>query len=165
MRNIAVALVVTFLTTFASASTVDVYAWPLSAHKPQSLAKLSYNSTHATVSNYSPLTIPVGDEIVRVGFYHGGNTWAGVATAASNFGAGKERKVLLHVDARGEVYHIGFKAVDVIGSGKGVKGGEGLGVEVVQMQTGPTPHLNKPVVLTADGKVDEKVEEKTFFQK
>ena len=168
--NLLIALVVTFLASLALAAqseqSVDIFAWPISASKSQTLARISYNSTHATVKSYTSPKIPAGDEIVRVGFYHTGDTWSGVATASSNFSPVKDKKIILHVNPQGQLYHVGFKASDHGSSSKTGKGKDGLDVEVHKMQRGPTPHLNKPVVLNAEGKVDDgKEPEKTFFQK
>jgi hypothetical protein len=40
-----------------------------------------------------------------------------------------------------------------------------MSVEVVPMKAGSTVHLNKPVLLNAEGKLDGAPEEKTFLQK
>ena len=73
--------------------------------------------------------------------------------------------MLLHLNTEGELYHVGFKASDQPSSSKTGKGKDGLGVEVVKTQPGPTPHLNKAVVLNAEGQLDDKEPEKTFLQK
>jgi hypothetical protein len=167
--NTIITLVVTFFTSLAFSAqaeqSVDIFAWPLSAAKSQSLAKISYNSTHATVKSYNAPKIPAGDEIVRVGFNHADGAWSGVSTASSNFAPGREKKIQLHINPQGKLYHVGFKASDIGSSSKTGTGKDGLNVEVVKMQKGPAPHLNKPVVLNAEGKVDDKEPEKTFFQK
>jgi len=170
----ALSLALTFLSSLALAAesdrTVDIFAWPLSATKSQSLARISYNSTTATLKSYTgPPSIPADDEIVRIGFYHTGSSdsWSGIATSASNFADGKDKKLQLLLNAEGEVYHVGFLA---LGSGLGTssKGGskkDGMSVEVVPMKAGPVVHLNKPVVLNAEGKLDDKEPEKSFLQK
>ena len=170
MRSrIFTALVLTFLSSLAIAALpehqIDIFAWPLSASTSQRLAQISYTSANATVKTYAAPQIPAGDDTVRVGFYHPSASWSGVATAASNFAPGKDKKLQLHVNTRGQLYHVGFKAADIPSSSTSGKGKDGLGVEVVKMQQGPAPHLNKPVVLSADGKVEAKEPEKTFLQK
>lgn len=162
-------LVVAFLSSLAFSAQQEreivVFAWPLSASKAQTLAKISYTSTNATVQSFTAPKIPPGDDVIRIGFHHSSNSgkWSGVATAASNFAPGLGRKVLLHLNAEGVVYHVGFKATEQGSSAKGGK--DGLDVEVVRMRKGPTPHLNKPVVVSADGKVEDKEPEKSFLQK
>lgn len=171
-------LLFSFLTTLALAAqseqTVDIHAWPLSASKSSSLAKVTYTSSNATVKSYTPPSIPAEDSIVRIGFHHpNSGSWSGVVTAASNFKPGRDKKVQLHLNTAGELFHVGFVASDApssskSGKGKQAKGGNAedvLGVEVVKVQQGSTPHLNKPVVLDAEGKLPNKEVEKTFFQK
>ena len=168
--QLAVSLVLVFLCSLAFAAeqerNIDIFAWPLSASKPQTLAKVSFTLNNASIKSFTSPSIPSTDDVVRVGFYHPSGSWSGIATAAENFNPGKEKKLLLNVNTDGEVYHVGFKARDVGNIvKKNVKATDELAVEVVKMARGPTPVLNKPVVLTADGKVDEKEPEKTFFQK
>ncbi|KAI6882765.1 hypothetical protein D0869_12090 [Hortaea werneckii] len=148
--------------------TVDIFAWPLSAPQSTTLAKVSYNSTVATVDSYQPFDSPADDDVVRVGFKHdSAGTWSGISTAASNFAAGKDKKLQLHVNANGDLYHVGFKASDLGGShGKTKESKKGdLSVEIVPVNKGTGPALNKPIVVNQDGSMPDKVEEKSFFQK
>jgi hypothetical protein len=142
------------------------FAWPLSASKSQTLAKLSYNSETATVLSYKVPALPAGEEIVRIGFHHPSTgSWSGIATAASNFADGKDKKLQLLLNEQGDVYHIGFKSLDLPSSSKGGSKKDDMSVEVVPMKAGSTVHLNKPVLLNAEGKLDGAPEEKTFLQK
>lgn len=166
------ALALTFVTSLAAATeqerTVDVFTWPLSAIKSSSLAKIRYNSTGATLDSYNTPKVPNSDDdIVRVGFYHPSGAWSGIATAASNFAEQKHKRLQLHLNNDGDVYHVGLLALDVGGSHGTTEGSakDDLSVEVVRMRPGPTPHLNKPVVMSADGTAPEKEPEKSFLQK
>ncbi|KAH9840359.1 hypothetical protein Tdes44962_MAKER07954 [Teratosphaeria destructans] len=145
--------------------SVDIFAWPLSSPKSSTLAKITFNSTAATVKSVSNPSIPPHDNVVRVGFYHPSGSWSGIATSASNFQNGKDKTLQLHVNSDGELYHVGFKASNYGTSSKSSNKKEGLSVEVVKVRPGPTPRLNKPVVLSPDGKAPETEPEKTFFQK
>jgi hypothetical protein len=69
------------------------------------------------------------------------------------------------LNTEGQLYHIGFQSSDISSSSKIGTEKNGLGVEEMRMQRGPAPHLNKKVVLSADGKVEEKEPEKSFLQK
>ena len=166
-----VALAVAFWASLSAAllqgSTVEIFIWPLSQPKSAQLTQILYNANNATVKRYTPPKIPAEDEIVRIGFYHNGKSgeWSGVATAASNFAASKDKKVLLHVNDDGVLYHVGFKASDVPSSSKTGRGTDQLGVAVVKTEPGPMPHLNKPVVLNEQGQLPEGPPEKTFLQK
>ncbi|EGP89613.1 uncharacterized protein MYCGRDRAFT_69277 [Zymoseptoria tritici IPO323] len=162
-------LAVTFLFSLAAAvssesRSVDVFAWPIEGSKPQTLAQVSYTSTNASVKSYNAPAFTSQDDIVRVGFYHASGSWSGIATSASNFAADIPKTLQLHVGPDGELYHIGFKTAPGVSQGKGA-GKSDLTVEVVPMKKGPVPALNKPVVLSADGKEEGKEPEKTFLQK
>ncbi|KAK4620005.1 hypothetical protein CLAFUW4_11095 [Fulvia fulva] len=163
-------LVLTFLTSLATAAeqqrNIDIFAWPLSASKPQTLAKVSFNSTDASIQSYNAPTVPQDDDIVRVGFYHPSGRWSGIATSASNLAPEKSQKLQLHVRPNGELYHVGFKASSAGGVAKAASKKDGaLSVEVVKIRPGPTPQLNKPIVVSEDGTVEGKEPEQTFLQK
>lgn len=182
--NILLTLLLTFFASLALAAqserTVDIHAWPLSAAKSHSIAKVSYTTTNATVKSYNPPNTlpPTSDEdtIIRIGFHHPTTgKWSGVATAASNFEAGREKKVRLLLSGEGELFHVGFLAGGMpassasgkgkAGKGKGREAEDVLSVEVVKVQQGERVHLNRPVVLDAEGKLPQKEVEKSFFQK
>lgn len=172
--NIFLSVAITFLTNLALAAqseqTVDIHHWPLSASKSTSLAKITYTPTNATVKSYTPPSSLEQDIILRIGFHNPTNgQWSGVATSSSNFRPGKDKKVQLHLNTAGELYHVGFVASGVGGSSASGKGketaGDVLGVEVVGVRQGEGVHLNKPVVLDAEGKMPEKEAEKSFLQK
>ncbi|KAK4495980.1 hypothetical protein PRZ48_013248 [Zasmidium cellare] len=162
-------LVLTFVCSLASAAdqerNVDILAWPLSASKPQTLAKVSFTANNASIKSFNSPSIPGADEIVRVGFYHPSGSWSGIATAASNFATEKSKKLQLHVKSDGELYQVGFKAGDEVPKAKGSKSKENLLVEVVKIKPGPVPQLNKPVVVNEDGTTGDKEPEKSFLQK
>ncbi|CAK4030484.1 hypothetical protein CBER1_05803 [Lecanosticta acicola] len=163
-----ISLALTFFFALAAAAnerSIDVFAWPLSASKPQTLAKVSFTANNASVKSFTTPSIPSADDIVRVGFYHPTGKWSGVATAASNLAPEKSKKLQLHVRPDGELYHVGFKAADGVSQGKGASTKDGLSVEVVKIRPGPVPHLNKPVVVSEDGSVEDKEPEKSFLQK
>ncbi|KAF2165655.1 hypothetical protein M409DRAFT_23945 [Zasmidium cellare ATCC 36951] len=162
-------LVLTFICSLALAAdqerNVDIFAWPLSASKPQTLAKVSFTAHNASIKSFNSPSIPGTDDIVRVGFYHPSGSWSGIATAASNFATEKSKKLQLHVKGNGELYQVGFKAGDETPKTKGSKAKENLLVEVVKIKPGPVPQLNKPVVVNEDGTTGDKEPEKTFLQK
>jgi len=71
------------------------------------------------------------------------------------------------MDKAKEIYHIGFEASpkSTYEASTQPSGGSTLAVEVVTTKPGPRPHLNKPIVLSPDGKLPEKEQEKTLLQK
>ncbi|KAK5135204.1 hypothetical protein LTR08_005453 [Meristemomyces frigidus] len=171
MRStLTIGLALAFLSSLASAldqdRTVDVFTWPLSASSSKTIAQITYNSTFATINSYNAPSFSASDDIVRVGFYHSSGAWSGIATSALNFAPGKDKKLVLHVNGGGELYHIGFRASEGLGTSSATSNTkDGMSVEVVKVKSGPTPHLNRPVVLSPDGSAPEKEPEKSFFQK
>jgi len=81
-------------------------------------------------------------------------------TSAASFADEYKKKFILHVDERGEVYHIGFRT-----AGRSTGSDSEVEIEVSQRAKGPQPSLNKPIVLNAEGKLEGKEPEKTFLQK
>ncbi|KAF1953640.1 hypothetical protein CC80DRAFT_142919 [Byssothecium circinans] len=158
----------------AVASTVTIYLHPIPdstipkssvVPSPVPLAQLDYDVETATgtVTSYTP---PQGsyssEHFVRVGLHDPKTkSWKGVVTSAASFAEQYKQKFVVHVDEKGEVYHVGFSA-----SAKGNGGDKKeVDVEVVKKGAGPKPVLNKPVVLNAEGKIESKEPEKSFLQK
>lgn len=162
-----------FFTAIATAatpqvvSTVTIHAWPPSAAAPYPFATIaispSQNAIQAKVQSVIQLPrFPPQDELVRVGILDESNGWTGVATSAKSFGVDINKKIVLHTDNEGRVAHISFNA---FGTPKGED--EAVFVEVMPIQAGPKPTLNKPVVLNEDGKLAtaEIPDTKSFLQK
>jgi hypothetical protein len=92
-------------------ATVTIYAWPLSAPSPTSFATVSIDS-HSTAKIES-VTFPAADrdEIVRVGLYDPqSKRWTGVAASSSAFAEDVRKKLTLHLDEDGQVFHVGYGA-------------------------------------------------------
>jgi len=155
--------------------TAVIFAWPLSAPSSHPLAKITYSypSLNASVSTYTPPTLAQDEQFVRVGLHRtsvsGSNDWSGMSVPAEAFDAQREKKLQLLVDNEGEPIHIGLTSLPSQGqlaqSGS-AKDANQIQVEVTQPVPGPQPVLNKPVVVTQDGKIEDgKEPEKSFFQK
>jgi hypothetical protein len=163
-------LLCTPLAVAASPSTVTLYAWPLDAASPSPLASILLSHTQtstdlaAFVKSFTPPPLSQSkDDIVRIGLLHPStNAWSGVATSAKSLAADVKKKISLHMDKDGNIYHVGFSA-----SAKTTGEKEDVIVELVPMAAGPEPLLNKPVILNAEGKVDKPNPEdnKSFLQK
>ncbi|KAF1932971.1 uncharacterized protein M421DRAFT_53399 [Didymella exigua CBS 183.55] len=157
------------LLPFAVASTVTLYvsSVPVSggtAVIPSAipLAQIEYDADQAvgTLASYTPPTGSYSDDhLLRVGLTDPKTgSWRGVVTSASSFADQYHKKFIVHVDEKGEPYHIGF-GTSAKGAGKEVE------VEVVKRSPGSKPVLNRPIVLNAEGKLETKEPEKTFLQK
>jgi hypothetical protein len=146
-------------------STVTVHAWPLSAASPTPFATIaispSQKAIQAKVQSINQPAVST-DELVRVGILDDSNTWSGVATSAKSFGPDVSKKIVLHTDNEGRVAHISFNAFE---SARGEE--EAVFVEVIPIQAGPKPTLNKPVVLDETGRLaaPETADTKSFLQK
>lgn len=154
----------------AVASSVTVYVHSVAAPEdagapipsPIPLATLDLDtlSGTGTVSSFTPPTgAYTADHLLRIGFTDPkSKSWQGIVTSAASFSEDYKKKFTVHVDEKGEPYHIGFGTSAKSGS-------DDVEVEVIKRGLGPKPVLNKPVVLNADGKIDGKEPEKTFLQK
>ncbi|KAF2712327.1 hypothetical protein K504DRAFT_401072 [Pleomassaria siparia CBS 279.74] len=161
------------LLPFAVASTVTVYVHSLPAShdtksaaatlpSPTPIAQIEYDvdTSIGTLTSYTP---PIGsyssEHLLRIGLTHPkSGHWRGVVTSAASFAEQYKKKFVIHVDDKGEVYHVGFSA-----SAKDA--GDEVEVEIVKKTMGAKPQLNKPVVLNAQGKLDTDEPQKTFLQK
>lgn len=161
----------------SAARTATVYVWPLSAPSPTPYLDITYDpsSRQASVAKAYPPPVVVADDqdedaLVRVGLWDGkSKKWRGVVTAASAIGDSHPRTVSLHLDGNGDAWYVGFHASESkrekpAGKAKDDDAGR-LRVELVTPTLGPTPVLNKPLVLDEHGKPPEKEVEKSFVQK
>lgn len=151
----------------AAASSITIYAWPLSASSPKPYAEvnLPVSSSEAPTLKSKKAVAVKDDELVRIGLLDNNKAWSGVATSAASFKDGVTQKITLHTDSDGAVTHVSFKSFKSAAAVKGAKS-EDLLVEVQPIQAGPEPVLNKPVVLNADGKLDKPQEDtRSFLQK
>jgi len=141
---------------------------PLSGSAPiLSLAEIKYNPStlDAEIVSYSPPALPTDSELVRVGVYDAATgRWKSSTsmTAAESFAKGYRPTIVLSLDAQGGVLGVACK------SGK-IDAGESRDfaprVKVLKTVKGQQPHLNRPVVLSPEGKVAVPEVEKTMLQK
>ena len=154
----------------ASSVTIYMHSVPSSSGSqtpvipsPIPLAQIDYDADNSkgTVTSFTP---PHGsyasDHLLRIGLHDSASgSWRGIVTSAANFADDYKKKFVVFVDEKGEAYHVGFTT-----SAKTAEKEDVL-VQIVRKAPGMKPVLNKPVVLNAEGKIDSKVEEKTFLQK
>ncbi|KAI9843500.1 MAG: hypothetical protein M1838_002601 [Thelocarpon superellum] len=174
--------------------TATLYAWPLSAATPSPFLTVRYDPrTHeSALSNYSPPPLPLPPlpaaepnepthdsaqvslddiatpQLTRVGLYSPATKkWSGVATDATAFAPGELRTVTLHLDEAGEAWRVGFEAsLSTEPAAQGKK--DERAPVVVRLATptpGPTPHVNKPVLVDAEGRQPFVEPERSLFQK
>lgn len=153
--------------------TTDVFYWPASAPEPSTLARISYDSTSASLKpellSYSPprvSDVELESQIVRVGLYtstpSNPKQWVGTLTTLAALRETRSPIIQLHLGPSNEVYHVSLipSSVSVAESSS-----ESPGVELLPIKAGPRPHLNRPVVVGPDGTNTDEPVEKTFIQK
>ena len=153
----------------ASSVTLYVSSVPVTSDtsmipSPIPLAQIEYDAdqTTGTLASYTPPTGSYSsDHLLRVGLSDPKTgSWRGIVTSAANFADQYHKKFVIHVDERGEPFHVGFGT-----SAKGSGDSNEVEVEIVKRAVGPKPVLNKPIVLNAEGKLETKEPEKSFLQK
>lgn len=160
-----------FLTALATISDLTdrttVYIQPLSASLPVPLASISYNPStlSATLLSFEAPDFPTDSNLARIGIYDPDTaSWrsATTVTSARTFARGFRPTIVLSLDANGNVLGAACKSAPV---DAGQTRDFAPGVKVVGRKVAGGPELNRPVVLTKEGKVEEAVPEKTFLQK
>ncbi|CAO2647740.1 Nn.00g086620.m01.CDS01 [Neocucurbitaria sp. VM-36] len=153
----------------ASSVTLYVSSVPVTSDtsiipSPIPLAQIEYDADQSTgtLASYTPPTGSYSsDHLLRVGLSDPKTgSWRGIVTSAANFADQYHKKFVIHVDERGEPFHVGFGT-----SAKDSGDSNEVEVEIVKRAAGPKPVLNKPIVLNAEGKLETKEPEKSFLQK
>uniref|UniRef100_A0A8H7TNS2 ER membrane protein complex subunit 10 n=1 Tax=Bionectria ochroleuca TaxID=29856 RepID=A0A8H7TNS2_BIOOC len=153
----------------AQPRSAQVYIHPISSSsKPAPLAEIAYDtaalSSSASVISYEAPELPESSELIRIGLYDTKSSqWISGTTVASteNFSKGYAPHFVLSVDSRGEVISTALKGVRI---DAGQTRDFGPQATLLVESKGKQPELNKPVVLSPEGKKVEE-EEKSFFQK
>lgn len=176
MRVLTLASAVLAAASLASADprTANIYVQPVdSSSAPVPLAEVTYDistpEASASVTSYDAPSLPGSISLIRIGVYDTkAKQWTSSTSVASveNLGKGYAPHFTLSVDATkvdGEA--------DVLGAslrGVRIDAGQtrdfGPQAKVLLSSRGKQPELNKPIVLSPEGKNVEK-EEKTFLQK
>lgn len=158
----------------AHAQTARIYVQPIvdgpspPAPAPSLLAEVSYDMEAlalASVASFDAPELPEGARLVRIGPYDAAaGRWAAGTTvaAADNFRKGYSPHVVLAIDARGRVVSAACKGVAIDAGHTRDFGPQAV---VLPEAKGQQPLLNKPVVLSPEGKKVEPETERTFLQK
>jgi hypothetical protein len=145
-----------------------IYIQPLSTtSSPTPLAEINYNPSTlaATIASFEHLELPPSAKYLKLGLYDPtSRTWKSSTslTSAESFAKGYRPTLVLSLDAEGGVLGVS------VSSGK-IDAGQTRDfaprVEVKAMGRAKGPVLNKPVVLSPEGKVAQPEPEKTLLQK
>lgn len=172
--SIASALLGAASVVSAEARTANIYIQPLgSSSSPVLLAGLNYDSSapdtasSASVTSYEAPDLPESTDLVRVGIYDPSQKqWAGSTSVASaeNFAKGYSPHFVLSVDGTSGEETVLGASVRGVRIDAGQTRDFGPQASLFLTSRGKQPDLNKPIVLSPEGKKVEK-EEKTFLQK
>ncbi|KAL4902872.1 hypothetical protein BDW74DRAFT_58895 [Aspergillus multicolor] len=148
---------------------LEILYWRFGQAEPSVLAHVSYDLATLKsdlIDYYPPIELSPG--LVRLGFYAATPTnpqqWVGtlVSPLALTGQDASQRPILrLHVSPSNEIYHVSLDPTTTVST---YSSGSIL-VELVANELGPSPHLNRPIVVGPDGKSPEEQPEKTLFQK
>lgn len=148
--------------------TAQIYIQPVeNSESPSLLAEVAYDpsiSASSSIISYEAPEIPESTQLVRVGLYDPKSSrWISGTTVASvdNFGKGFSPNLILSVDENGEILSTALKGVKIDAGQTRDFGPQALVLPVLK---GKQPELNKPVVLTPEGKKAEE-DERTPLQK
>jgi hypothetical protein len=148
-------------------TTIHIQSVGSSTSSIATLAEIQYNPStlSAEIISFEPPELTGDSKLVRIGIYDAASlTWKSSTsvTSVDNFSKGFRPTIVLSLDAQGGVLGVTCK------SGK-IDAGQTRDfapkVKVLKTAKGKEPDLNKPVVLSPEGKVAEPEPEKTFFQK
>jgi len=153
----------------ADVRSASVYIQPVgSTAAPSLLAEIKYDvlePSSAEVSSFEAPELPEDASLVRIGIYDTKTkSWISSTSVASvdNFSKGYSPHFVLSVDGQGNYLGASCKGVLV---DAGVTRDFGPQVAVIASTPGKQPELNKPVVLSPEGRTVEPPEEKSLLQK
>lgn len=147
--------------------SATVYIQSIDAVSPPApLAEIKYNPStlSAELVSYDAPDLIVGSKLLRVGIYDAAtSSWKSSTsmTSAQTFAKGYSPTLVVSLDAQGGVIGVSCK------SGKidaGATRDFGPKIKVLKTVKGKLPVLNKPVVLSPEGKVAVPEPEKTLLQ-
>jgi hypothetical protein len=150
------------ITALVSASSpplaAEILYWPLSAAQPSQLALVNYDPStlQSTLVSYTPP--PSSDnDILRVGLYTMSleKQWVGSLSSIAQVAA-TNASLTLHLGPDNQPYHVSIAPSESPSRVQALRDSPAAA---------PKPHLNRPVVVSPDGRHPEAVEEKSLFQK
>ena len=154
----------------ADQRTAQVYIQPVSPNSdlPQPLAEISYDPiapTSGSIISYEAPEIPESASLLRIGLYDPVTSkWTAGTTVTSvdTFSKGYSPNLILSVNEKGDVLGAACTGVRI---DAGETRDFGPKAVVVVESRGKQPELNKPVVLSPEGRKVEPEQEKTLLQK
>lgn len=154
----------------ASSELIDstaVYIQAVGSSSISLLADVQYNPSTLTaeIASYEAPELPADAELIRVGVYDKSTrSWTSSTSVTSieSFGKGYSPTIVLSLTLQGEVMGVALKS-GMIDAGQ--TRDFGPKVKIVKTAPGKNVELNRPVVLSKEGKLEPEVVEKTFLQR
>ncbi|KAF5025326.1 hypothetical protein F66182_2584 [Fusarium sp. NRRL 66182] len=169
--------IATLLSTICAAAlvtaeqrTAQIFIQPVlsSPSNPEPLAEIAYDTASlisASIVSFEAPELPETASLFRVGLYDPKSArWIAGTTAASteNFDKGYAPTILLSVDESGDVRSVALKGVRVDAGQTRDFGPKAI---AIVEKKGSQPELNKPVVVSPNGRKAAEEEPKSFIQK
>jgi hypothetical protein len=156
----------------AESRTVAIFLQPVTSAEqeqpPSLLAEVRYEAAHyssSDITNYEAPELPEDTRLVRIGVYDPKTSrWVSSTsvTSVENFSKGYSPHFALSVGLKGELLGVACRGVKIDAGHTREFGPQSL---IVVTKPGKQPELNKPVVLSPEGRRVQPLEEKTFLQK
>jgi hypothetical protein len=130
-----------------------------------SLAEIRYNTSNAEFLSYEAPYFSPQTSLVRIGICDTtGQSWLSslTVTSAESFSKAYSPNIVLSLDTQGNIIGAACRGVKVDAAHTRDFGPK---VKVVQMKEGKKPDLNKPILASKEGRLEEDIQEKTFVQK
>lgn len=174
LTSLALTILSAALAVNAESKTAPIYVQPITAppsqHPPPSLlVEVQFNTlapSTTEITNYEPPTLPdPTPKLLRIGIYDPStSSWTSstTVTSAENFSKGYAPHFVLTVDGKGEILGASVRGVKIDAGHTRDFGPQAL---VVVTSAGKQPDLNKPVVLSPEGRKVQPEAEKSFLQK
>ncbi len=148
-------------------ATVYIQAVQATTTPATPLAEIKFNPStlSAEIVSYDAPEIDPEAKLLRVGIYDAASsTWISSTsvTSVDSFAKGYQPTIVLSLDAEGQVIGASCKSGTI---DAGATRDFGPKVRVVKSVKGRVPDLNRPVVLSAEGKIAQPEVEKTILQK
>ncbi|KAF4632233.1 hypothetical protein G7Y89_g5892 [Cudoniella acicularis] len=148
--------------TTVSIQTVESSSTPINT-----LAEIKYNPStlSAELVSYDAPELSPEPKLLRIGVYDAAtSSWKSSTStmSAESFAKGYSPTIVLNLDVQGQVIGVTFKSAKI---DAGQTRDFGPKVLVLKMGKGALPELNRPIVLSPEGKVEQPEPEKTMLQK
>lgn len=148
-------------------TTISIQPIASSATPINTLAEIGYNPStlSAEILSYEAPELPTDSKLLRIGVYDTAtSSWKSSTsvTSVESFSKGYSPTLVISLDGQGGVIGVACKSAKI---DAGQTRDFGPKVMLVKMGRAKQPDLNRPVVLSPEGKLEEPVPEKTMLQK